>query len=72
MKFASALVLGTASLSEAFAKREPNQEMDGGIRMAAERVRSEQGGLVDVIHDQSFKLDNSNPSYLFMDTSALF
>lgn len=46
--------------------------MEGGIRMAAEVMRSEQGGLADVIHDSTFKLNSSNPSYFFMDTSALF
>ena len=46
--------------------------MEDGIRMSADMMRSEQGGLADVIHDSSFRLDNGNQSYLFMDTSALF
>ena len=40
--------------------------------MAAKVLRSEQGGLADVMHDSTFKLHDANPSYLFMDTSALF
>ena len=45
---------------------------DGTFRMKANSIRAEKGGLADVMHDTSFKLDNGNPSYLFMDTSAFF
>ena len=40
--------------------------------MRAEQVRADKGGLADVIHDTSFKLDRGNPSYWFTDTSVLF
>ena len=40
--------------------------------MRAEQVRADKGGLADVIHDTSFKLDRGNPSYWLTDTSVLF
>jgi hypothetical protein len=40
--------------------------------MHAEHIRSEKGGLADVMADTNFKLDDGNQSYWFMDTSALY
>ena len=68
LKFTSSLLLGffvNASQNHHF-------EDSGTIRMRAEQVRADKGGLADVIHDTSFKLDRGNPSYWFTDTSVLF
>ncbi len=55
MKFATA-----AALVAACAQAEPNVQFEDGFRMKATTVRSDKGGLIDVIHDQSFKLDTGN------------
>ena len=68
LKFTSSLLLGffvNASQNHHF-------EDSGTIRMRAEQVRADKGGLADVIHDTSFKLDRGNPSYWLTDTSVLF
>ena len=68
MKFASALVLGITT-----ATANPNVQMDNGtLRMKAEPIRSEKGGLADVLRNPDFKLDSGNQSYMFMDTSTYF
>ena len=67
LKFTSSLLLGffvNASQNHHF-------EDSGTIRMRAEQVRADKGGLADVIHDTSFKLDRGNPSYWLTDTSVL-
>ena len=57
----------------AFRDSQPNQAFDNGtVRMHAEHIRSEKGGLADVMADTNFKLDDGNQSYWFMDTSALY
>ena len=57
MKFTSALVLGIVAASTS-------------IKMKAERTRNEKGGLLDVLRNPDFKLDNDNQSYLFMDITS--
>ena len=57
----------------AFHSTQPNHAFDNGtVRMHAEHIRSEKGGLADVMADTNFKLDDGNQSYWFMDTSALY
>ena len=57
----------------AFHETQPNQAFDNGtVRMHANHIRSEKGGLADVMADTNFKLDDGNQSYWFMDTSALY
>ena len=69
MKFS----IGAVVASMAAATYQPNKEFDNGtIRMRAEHIRSEKGGLADVLADTHFKLDDGNQSYWFMDTSALY
>ena len=68
-KFSSAALLGYL----ANATYQPNEDLGNGtIRMSAESVRSDKGGLADVLADTRFKLDDGNQSYFFMDTSALY
>ena len=68
LKFTSSLLMGF------FVNASPNFQFEdsGTVRMRAEQVRADKGGLADVIHDTSFKLEKGNPSYWLMDTSALF
>lgn len=51
-----------------------NEQLSGGgtVRMKAEHIRSERGGLTDVLADADFKMDDGSQSYWFMDTSALY
>ena len=57
----------------AFRNAQSNHAFDNGtVRMHAEHIRSEKGGLADVMADTNFKLDDGNQSYWFMDTSALY
>ena len=67
MKFSTALVL--VSIVQAM----PNFEVGKGtLRMGASSVRTEKGGLADVVRDTQFKLPAANQSYFFMDSNALF
>ena len=68
LKFTSSLLMGF------FVNASPNFHFEdsGTVRMRADPVRAQNGGLADVIHDTSFKLEKGNPSYWLMDTSALF
>ena len=74
--FAVALVAGLATslfpTAEASWTTGPSQQEEGSIRIAAEVVRSEHGGLADVLRDTKFTLKKPNQSYLFMDTSTVF
>lgn len=75
--FAVALVAGLATSlfqeAEASWTTGPShQEEERSIRIAAEVVRSEHGGLADVLRDTKFTLKKPNQSYLFMDTSTVF
>ena len=68
-KFSSVALLGYL----ANATYQPNEALNNGtIRMSAEQIRSEKGGLADVLADTRFKLDDGNQSYFFMDTSAMY
>ena len=70
-KFSIAALM--AAMSAASYSSGPNQAFDNGtIRMKANHIRSDKGGLADVMADASFKLDDGNQSYWFMDTSALY
>ena len=64
-KFCIATLVATSALA--------NYAFENGtVRMEAEHIRSERGGLADVLADPDFKLDDGNQSYWFMDTSALY
>ena len=71
-KFSIAALIASLGAA-AFRDSQPNQAFDNGtVRMHAEHIRSEKGGLADVFTDTDFKLDDGNQSYWFMDTSALY
>ena len=73
--FSNVALLGClATMGSAYiSPQQPNTAFDNGtIRMGANHVRSEKGGLADVLADTRFKLDDGNQSYLFMDTSAMY
>ena len=68
MKFAIAMATATMAAAS------PNYEVgQGTLRMSARPVRSQNGGLADVLRDTGFTMDRrGNESYLFTDVSSWF